>query len=313
MTQTIDFLLFDGFSNMVLASALEPLRAANMLSGRELYRWRLVTLDGAVARSSSGMSLLPAEPAVLAEPRDVLFVVVGYGTRRFASTETRRRLRRIARTAAAIGGLDAGAWLLADAGLLDGRQATIHWQELTEFAETFPDLQVAKTRFVIDGKTVTAGGANTVMDLAIRMIRDRHGDALAFDVGNLFAYDGEARRPDSDAVSLQSKPRRAPQLLRAVEVMRANLEAPLSLERVAKAASCSSRSLNRLFLRELGVSPGRYYLSIRLAVARQFAEETRLSGAEIAARTGFGSGAALSRAFSGHFKTTIRDLRALRG
>ncbi|MFM9861197.1 helix-turn-helix domain-containing protein [Pseudoxanthobacter sp. M-2] len=304
------FMLFDGFSNMVLASAVEPLRAANALSGRRLFEHVLLTVDGRPAVSSSRIAIAPDAAAAAAPPLDALFVVAGYDARAFVVPPVLSALRRLARRTPVLAGLDVGAWLLAAAGLFAGRRATVHWQELENFAEAFPTVTVVADRTVVDGDRMTAGGATTVMELMLRLVRERGGEALAFDVTNMFVYDVAPAGRDGRRAAL-SLPfaRRAPQLERAIAEMRRTAAAPLPLARIADAAATSLRTLERLFPRELGVSPAKYYQMVRLGIARSLVEETGLSAAEIAARTGFASTATLSRAFSGHFGTSIRAVR----
>ena len=308
----ITFVLFDGFSTMVLASAVEPLRAARDLSGDVArFAWRLVTLDGAPVRSSSGLELRPDAALTRGQKYGHLILICGYGARQHANKATLNALRRVSRDVTVYGGLDMGAWILAAAGLLDGHRATIHWQELGDFEENFLNVDVSNDHYIIDGNRITAGGASTVMSLMLRLIRDSGGNALAFDVSNLFVYDVEGRFKQSRGARGQ-RVLRAPQLETAILTMRQNVEDPLALEAIAAAASVSPRKLDRLFQSELDVSPGRYYRMIRLSLARSLAMETNLSNAEIAVKTGFTSSATLSRAFSEAFGDTIRGIRTKR-
>ncbi|MEX2631333.1 MAG: GlxA family transcriptional regulator [Tistlia sp.] len=307
------FLLLEGFSNLVLANAIEPLRAANQLSGETLFRRSLLTLDGAPATSSSGIAVNADRRLSEAGPLDLLFVVAGYGFRERAEAAVLSALGRAAARSRRVGGLDTGSWLLAAAGLLDGRRATIHWQELEAFDEAFPAVEASGERYLLDGRAVTAGGATAVLDLMLRLVRERGGEALTFEVMSLFIYDAEraSERPFRGARSRRLV-ELTPALVAAVALMRRNLETPLPLAGIARASGASPRSLARAFRREFGLSPGRYYQSLRLAAARRLVEETGLGAAEIAVRTGFASTATLSRAFSGHFGTTIRALRRAR-
>ncbi len=304
-------LLFDGFSNMVLASAVEPLRAARDLAPQAPFTWRLASLDGAAVRSSSGLSIHPELALAEAESFDSLLVICGYGVRKLARKPVLAAVRKAARKAGMVGGLDMGAWLLAEAGLLNGYRATVHWQELTAFEERFLDVRVSTERFVLDRNRITAGGASTVLALMLKLIRGTAGDALAFDISNLFVYDVETNFSRGRGAHNPSLIR-VPQLERALLAMREAIEEPPAIRQIAASAGLSTRSLDRLFHRELGLSPGRYYQMMRLNLARSLAEETALTVAEIAARTGFVSTATLSRAFSQNFGHTIRDLRKRR-
>lgn len=303
------FLVFDGFSNMVLASAIEPLRAARDYAGEGRFSWRLLSPHDSDVTSSSGLSLRCVGGLAEARGLDMLFVVAGYGARDHARAATIRGLQMAERRVSVMGALDSGAWLLAAAGLLDGHRATIHWQDSAEFAERYLDIEVTNDRYIIDRNRITAGGATTVMDLMLRLIGEAGGGALAFDVSNMFVYDSRRRTPEERGARNLSLTLREPNLLRAVHAMRANVELPLAMERIAADAALSTRTLARLFQREFGMGPGRYYQSIRLDVARTLVEETSYSAGEIAARTGFASSACLSRAFSSFFGYTLRSAR----
>ncbi|MBB3316834.1 transcriptional regulator GlxA family with amidase domain [Rhizobium sp. BK181] len=303
------FLIFDGFSNMVLASAIEPLRAARDYAGPNTFAWRLLSSEGMDVRSSSGLLMRCDGEIETALDLDILFIVAGYGAREHAQSSILRRLQRLSRSIGIVGGLDCGAWLLAQAGLLSGYRATIHWQDLSQFAEIHLDVEVTSDRFVIDRNRITAGGATTVVDLMLKLIGDHGGGALAFDVSNMFVYDARLRAPEERGARSLSLATRVPQLLKAVACMRAHVESPLSLDAISDATATSPRTLARLFQREFGMAPGHYYQSIRLDVARSLAEETSLAAHEIAARSGFASAASLSRAFSGHFGSTLRETR----
>lgn len=312
-TEHYGFLLFNGFSNLVLANAIEPLRAANQLSGRELFHRSLLTASGEPAFSSSQIVIRPDRQLADSGALDILFVIAGYDFRDRCTANALSALSLAAARARIIAGLDTGSWLLAAAGLVDGRQATIHWQELDAFAEAFPNVEVSSDRFVIDGRAISSGGATAVLDLMLRLIRDRCGDALTFDVMNLFIYDIERayERPYRGARSHRIV-ELSPKLISAMTLMRQNVETPLPIPEIATKVATSPRSLARVFQREFAVSPGRYYQLVRLKAAQRLVEETTLGVAEIAVRTGFSSAATLSRAFSRHFDTTIRVIRKAR-
>ncbi|MCV6600490.1 MAG: helix-turn-helix domain-containing protein, partial [Cohaesibacter sp.] len=138
------------------------------------------------------------------------------------------------------------------------------------------------------------------------------GDAVAFDVSNLFVYDSERSSRGGRGARTQAIATKAPQLEKAIKEMRTNLENPKSLNELAELAAVSPKTLERLFQRELGISPGRYFQMIRLSHARSLVEETDLPASEIATRTGFSSTATLSRAFSKHYNVTMQTMRKKR-
>ena len=187
-TQDVAVLLFPRFSNHCLANAVEPLRAANGFLMREAYRWQFVTLDGAAVQSSSGLPVLPNRRLRDHPGGAFLFVASSYDVRHYATQATSRALRAAANRFQTVVGMDTGAWLMAQAGLLEGAQATIHWDELTAFSETFAEVDAVARRYVIQGNRVTCGGAMTAFDLVLDLIGRTHGEALKLEVAALFLH-----------------------------------------------------------------------------------------------------------------------------
>lgn len=297
----IGILLFDGFSNHCLANTVEPLRAANMLSGRDLYRWQFLALDGQGVQSSSDLPVAPHD-RLNAASGEMLVVMPSYGYRGHGGWRTQAALRAATRRFTTVAAMDTGSWLVAEAGLLDGHRATIHWEELDAFAERFPDLDVVRERFVIDGARITCSGAMAAFDLVLHLIGDTHGAALAMEVAQLFMSPGAARNHAGGAFG-------GAIVNRALGIMAENIEVPLSIADVARAAGRTQKALEDRFRAELGAPPSTVYRRLRLNHARKLVSETDLSVAEVALRSGYASPAAMTRAFRGEFATTPQKLR----
>ncbi|NIY76754.1 GlxA family transcriptional regulator [Thalassospira sp. HF15] len=310
------FVLFDGFSNLVLASALEPLRVATGLPNGPEISWDICTIDGSPATSSSDLVITPkAALNAIPDPTriDYLVVISGYDMRHHLSSRTRARLQNAAQHSRAVIGVDTAAWLLAACGMLAGKSATIHWQELDQFSEQFPDVAVLTDRFVEDGKMITAGGAATVMELMLHLLARHFGPAVAFDVSNLFVYDVRHQAQADANSTIRGADRLhdpgADHVRRAVSEMIAHIENPIALKSIAIQAGCSLRSLDRAFQANLQMAPGKYYQMLRLGRARDLARSTNMKLADIALQTGFKSHASLSRAYKQAFGTTLRNMR----
>ena len=300
----VGVLLFDRFSNHCLANAIEPLRAANTLSGRTLYRWTFLGVDGAGVVSSSGLPVQPALPLARHDGGDLLFVMPSYGFRSHANPPTLRALRSAAGRFRTLVGMDTGAWLLAAAGLLAGRRATIHWDEMTALAERFPDLDVRDERYVIDGNRITCGGVTTAFDLVLDLIEKHHGAMLRLEVAALFVP-GETRF----AGGRVHPPTRKRAVDLAVAAMRRNLESPLPQSEIAALAGITQRGLESAFRATLGLTPQAVYRGLRLREARRLADGTAMSVAEIAARCGYADASAMTRAFRREFGLSPREFR----
>jgi len=298
---TIAFVLFDRFSNLCLANCLEPLRAANTVSRAGLFEWRIITLTGAPARSSSGMQVLPHDALGDLERCDYLFILASYDHILHDTSAARRALRSAAKRAGTVVGMDTGPWLMASAGLLAGRRATLHWDLQDAFAERFLDVEVERSRVTRDGPVITCAGAMSALDLMMELIAHHAGTAARLDVEDQFMHgsDTSAAPPQSDAL-----------VRGGLEQMRANVEKPLPLDAIAARLRCQPRTLDRHFRRALGAPPGTVYRHLRLSEARKLLDSTALPVGEIAVRCGYDSPAALARAMRGRYGLAPTALRA---
>ena len=303
--QQVDLLLFDDFSGHCLANTIEPLRAANTLAGRQAYAWRFLTLDGAPVTSSAGMEVNPHDQ--LAKCRgDMLIAMPSYSYRPLATETAKKSLRAAAGRYEVMAGFDAGAWLLAAAGLLDGRRATIHWEELAGFAEDFPQIEVQRLRHVQDGNRITCTGALAAFDLMMDLIGQAHGQALRLEVAALF-MSPEVTEAEPAPLAIGSA--RSRSVARALALMQANIEAPLSVVEIARQIGRNRKDLEQRMKAQLGATPQAIYRHLRLIQARKLVLETDLSIAEIALRSGYEDPSAMTRAYRAEFGVPPRQMR----
>jgi transcriptional regulator GlxA family with amidase domain len=304
---TIALLVLPQASILEVASTLDPLRSANRHLGQDAYRWRVVSPDGMPIPLTCGIELPSSGPLKTALGADALIVIAGYRQSEMATAPLIRDLSRMAPRFKAIGGIDAGGWVLARAGLLNGHKATVHWEDLEDFASMHPQIDVQPTRYVIDRKRFTAGGAAPAADLMLHLIRARHGPATALQVAASFIT--TARDGADPQIVPPSDPRLDPRVAAAIARMESHLETPEPTAKTARALNLSPRRLETLFRQNLQQTPGAYALQLRLAVARRLITDTRHPLAEVALRTGFTSASTLSRAFQRHFGTAPSHLR----
>jgi transcriptional regulator GlxA family with amidase domain len=298
----LTLLVFSGCSIMCVASAIDPLRAANRIASRSAFDWTIVSADGRPPQTTSGLPVAVEGRFEPAAKTDVLIAIGGFGTRYETTAPLVAGFRRAARQARAVGGIEAGGWLLGHAGLLEGRAATTHWEDLEDFAATFPGADVRPDRYIIDGPVFTSGGASPTFDLMLHLIRSRLGMAVALDVASVFIYDQARAATDAQPlVSLGRLDGYDPRLAQAIRLMESHVDQPLPISAIARRVGLSVRGLEMTFGKSIGETPGAYFLRLRLAAARRLVLDTREPMADIAERTGFSSASAFSRAFANAF------------
>ncbi|MEC3860583.1 helix-turn-helix domain-containing protein [Mesobacterium sp. TK19101] len=299
---SIAVLIFDRFSNLCLANCIEPLRAANSFARNPAYLWQFASLDGGPVRSSSGMSVTPDSPLEDLPRVDLLMILSSYDHLRHDSPRTRRALRRAAGRAKQVAGFDSAPWLMASAGLLQGRRATLHTELYTAFSERFLDVTLLDDPVVEDGDRITCAGAQAAFDLSRRFVVRDLGQAAGVDLDALFL----TGRPQH--TSARAMPGDA-MVGRAIALMRSSLDTPRPLSEIAAQLGVTQRTLARRCQAALGTSPGTLYRHLRLSAARQMVEGGMLPVSEIALLSGYEDPAALTRAFRRRFCTTPQALR----
>ncbi len=304
------FLVLSGSSLMSVACAIDPLRAANRIAGRKAFDWQVVSADGSPPQMTAGLGLPVAGKFDPAMPADLFVIVSGFGSNEMRDRPLLKNIYKAAASARAVGAIEAGAWLLARTGLLDGRNATTHWEDLAEFELAFPSVNVLPDRYVIDRDVFTTGGASPTFDMMIELVRRRLGPVTAIDVSSAFIYDDWHDAADAQPhVSLGRPDRHDRRLIEAIRIMENCLDRPITIAAIARRIGVSSRMLELIFLREMRMSPGAYFLTLRINAARRLVKDSRIPLADVAERTGFASSAAFSRAYRRAFGESPSDAR----
>ncbi|WP_295045237.1 GlxA family transcriptional regulator [uncultured Paracoccus sp.] len=294
------FLLLERFTMLPFTAAIEPLRLANRAAGRELYAWRLVGpgQDWATCSNGARVAVDAGLDDTPPDRDDVIIVCGGTEIARAATRPVLTWLRRQARRGAVMGAVCTGAWILAEAGLLDGRKATIHWENHDGFAEAFPQVDLYRSVFVNDGNRLTAAGGTSSIDMMLHLIADAHGEALATEVADQMLHTTIRTNQDRQRLSIPTRIGvRHPRLAAVIARMEGNLEDPISPAQLAADAGMSTRQLERLFRRYLNRSPKRYYMETRLARARNLLMQTDMSIIEVALASGFSSPSHFSKCY----------------
>ena len=294
---------FDGMQLLNLVGPAEMLDAATqVLGGGRGYRVEIATPGGAPVRGSAGMTIAADRSLSHVRPREVDTVIVGGGMRVGEVVDDPRLssgLERVSAGARRTCSVCTGAFLLASAGLLDGRAATTHWAFCSELARRHPRVRVDPDRiFVRDGHVMTSAGSTAGMDLTLALIEEDHGPEVARTVARwtvMFLQRPGGQSQFSERLALPG-PIASP-LRQTLDAIVAEPAADHRLARLAERAAVSERHLRRMFADQTGTSPARFVERIRVEAARGQLEGTEAPIETVAASCGFGSSETMRRAF----------------
>ncbi|ABG32182.1 transcriptional regulator, AraC family, putative [Roseobacter denitrificans OCh 114] len=299
------FLLLDNFTLLCFSAAVESLRIANRMANETLYEWRIIGEGGDIVSCSAGSGFKLDGDLEDLQRDDILLVCGGIDVQAATTKRVLGWLRRESRKGVVLGGLCTAAYTLAKAGLLDGKKATIHWENQDSFAEDFEDVTLTKSVFVVDGNRITTAGGTSSIDLMLKLIAEQQGEDLANLVADQLIY--TSIRTDQDTQRLSVPTRigvRHPKLSLVIQMMESNIEEPISPSTLARDVGMSTRQLERLFRRYLNRSPKRYYMELRLQKARNLLMQTDMSVINVALACGFASPSHFSKCYRAHYDTT---------
>ncbi len=308
------FLLLDHFTMINFAGAIEPLRLANHIAGHQVYTWALAGEGGIEKACSNGATFRLDMGLDEVEREDTILVCGGIDIQKTTTRSVIGWLRREARRGVVIGGLCTGSYALAKAGLLDGKKATIHWENQDGFLEEFEQVKLTKSVFVMDGNRWSTAGGISSIDLMLKIIAADHGEDMANNVADMMIY--STIRTDQDTQRLSIPTRigvRHPKLSQVIQMMEGNIEDPMSPADLAEEVGMSTRQLERLFRRYLNRSPKRYYMELRLQKARNLLMQTDMSVINVALACGFASPSHFSKCYRSHYNTTPYRERGTQG
>ena len=304
------FFLVPDFTMIAFATALDPLRSANRMLGYEAYRWRLASIDGKPVRASNGVECavntsLDEERKKMAGPDrpNMAIVCSGINVERYQNKSAFPWLREAYNRGVSVGGLCTGAHILAAAGLLSNKRCAIHWENLPGFSEAFPKANVFADLFEVDQNIYTCAGGTAALDMMLKLIGDDFDENLVNRVCEQVLTDRVRSPTDRQRLPLRARLGvQNSKVLTIIELMEANLSEPLSLIEIADHVDLSRRQIERLFRTEMGRSPARYYLEIRLDRARHLLIQSSMPVVEVAVACGFVS--------ASHFSKCYRELYA---
>ena len=304
------FALLPEFPLYALVPAIEALRIANQYAGRKIYDWQLISEAEDAVISGSGVSLSVDTKICDIDWLPIVFVFACNHPTQHMSKKLLNWLRRLARHGSLVGGIDTGAFALAEAGLLRGRRVTLHWESVSTFRECYPDIEVTEQLYEIDNDRVTCAGGHATLDLVLNIIERLSGSALAQMVTNAFVAHREREGAEPQRLEPRARPlaSKSP-LTQILQDMEENIRSPLSAQALADRAGVSVRALNRLVREQVGDAPMSYYRKIRLQAARNTLFYSDIAIQDVAAACGFGSPEVFSRSFKAHFGISPREYR----
>ncbi len=311
----LGFLMFPGFPMACLTSAIEPLRAANEIIGHTEFEWRLVSETRAPVRSSAEVRFEPDVTLAEAEGLDHLYLLSPPNAEFADPRQTPARLRWLDRTGLTLGAFSGGIFPLARAGLMEGRGCSVHWCYEAAFKAEFPDVKPSEAVILRDKRRITASGAGAVFDLMLHLIEDRLGRQCMTEVACWFQHpfvrDEDASQKVPVARTSATADRLTPPIREAIRLFETHVEDPLRIPDVAAAVAMSGRHFERLFKRETGQSPLRYYRHLRLSKARQRVLYSNDTLRDIAESVGYPTPAPMARHYQDLFGVSPKDERRL--
>ncbi|RWL96743.1 MAG: GlxA family transcriptional regulator [Mesorhizobium sp.] len=302
--RSFSFYLLPSFSLQAFSCAVEVLRLANEAIGRNVYSWQVISEDGQPIMSScrlavSADSALRNERERTQKSNATSAAVICGGSaiprpdRQLDAWLRECRIRRI--PLISIGG---GTIVVARAGLADGRRCAVHWEQLPLFCEQFPGIESTQTAFEHDGDLHTCSGGDAPFDMFLHLVERDHGSAIVNRIcEKAIAYRtrsaGERQRlPLHSRVKLNHKA-----VMKVIGLMEASLDEPMPVDDLVALSGISRRQIERLFDRELGRSPNRYYMELRLERAQLLLVSTNLPVVEVAVACGFISPSHFSKVY----------------
>ena len=284
-----------------LSMVLEALRLVNWVEDQRVFHHWIVSADGQPRASSSEQPANVEHSVRTCPPADIVLVCTGLNSDQICDSAVLNWVRNCHRRGGQVGAISGGAFVLARAGLLHGRTASVHWESSRSLAEAFADVAVSDNIFVIDGRIITCAGGISTLDMMVHLIESFRGRAVARQVADALIYQSIRHGGAPARIDLRHRTGASNGvLLQAIELMERNLEEPVKLAEISARLGTSMRHLERLFARNFNVSPSKYYMRLRLKEAKGLLSQSDIPVVEVALRCGFRN--------TSHFARRFREL-----
>lgn len=310
----IGFVLLEHFSMVAFTGAVDALVTANLVQTEKLFDYATLSLTGSSVVSDLGIEIATGssvEEALNASSQlfDVLIVCGGYRCQLAEQPALTEYLKNHQKNDAYLGGLWNGSIALAHAGLTQGRRIAVHPDNHPYVKEHFQDTSIAKETSIIDGAILSCSGPVSALGMMLSLVEDMQGNRIARAVKEILTCDQLAESPITPIPQPTDEAKYPDALKKVLELMRSNIEEPLTLEELLHYASVSRRQLERLFQNHLETSPSRYYLELRITYARRLLQQTNKPIIEVAIASGFVSSSHFSNCFKDYFGVAPSNFR----
>lgn len=294
----VGFLLLEHFSLPAFTQALDTLVTANLIRA-QTFVTQTFSLDGESVISDLGLVICPdaALTSSLLVDLDLLVLCAGLRTPLRPMPELSRQLQNAAERGITLAGLWSGAWFLGQAGLLDGYRCAIHPEHRAALAEIARHSEVTSESYQLDRDRLTAASPTGAFNLVLEWINARHGRELVEAIVDILAFEESRFRRTRPALHEKlSEP-----LREAINLMSANIEEPLNQDQLSRYVGRSKRQIERLFQEQLGTTPVRYYLELRITESRRLLQHSTLPMYEVGLACGFVSSSHFSKCYTSFY------------
>lgn len=300
------FILLHHFSMLPMTSAVEVMRMANQQLGYQAYEWQFISMTGQSVKASDGIQV--AADLSMQESLnhfDCLFVCGGIDVEHYCPLSVLNRLRDLDQQGIALGALCTGAYVLAKAGLLDGRRCTVQWEYMDLLREEYPNANLEPSLFVLDRDRITCAGGTAPLDMMMNLINHQFSPQVSAAISEIFIADRIRTERDHQKTPIRGVSGSSYVILKdSIALMESNIEEPIPLDEIASYVQTSRRQLERLFKKYLGRTPSNHYLYLRLMKARKLLIHTTMSITEVGLACGFVTSPHFSRSYRTFFSVT---------
>ena len=304
------FIVVPRFNIATLITMIETLRIANYLAPTSTFSWEVASFDGSKITASNGMIATIKTANDNLQPAEFTFILGSWGTEHYHNQRLTAWLRKRARAGERICGVELGSYIVARAGLLDGKLATIHWSWLNGFKENFDRVEVEESLFTLDSKVMTCSGGLAGVDLMLRLIEELNGSSFSGEIADQMLHHPirSAASPQRSTMGRSTETMR-PLLREAMTLIENNIEEPLTVPQIANFLGVSQRQLERQFKKNVGCTVVQFGLLKRLQNARLLLISTDMSIRQIATASGFNTMSHFAFSFGKFFGRRPSDYR----